>query len=150
MACKLNSRNNKIRTSKVLSGCMKYQFPATPFSQIPPVSFLLLFFLSLSKPSLLLLSDFSQTPLRLLSNSYFLSFFSSFPVLSLFSSKPLPFLFRICTSSQPPDFLLSDSFFLADPFLPLQDFPSLHFPMPNSSKLALTSFPPSSSFHAAY
>ena len=84
------------------------------------------------------------------------------PVLSLFAFLPLSSLYF----SPPP---ISSSFFffflfpfslspfskpltlpfLADPFLLLQDFPSLHFPVPNSSKLALTFFPSSSSFHAA-
>ena len=74
MACKLNSRNNKIHTLEVLSGCMKYQFPTTPFfSQIPHVSslFYFSFFLSQNLPSYS-----SQTSLKLLF-SFFLSFFFS-------------------------------------------------------------------------
>ena len=113
MACKLNSMNNKIHTSEVLSGCMKYQFPATPlFSQIPPVSsfFYFSFFLSQNLPSYS-----SQTSLKLL----FSFFFSSFPVLSVFlKTSPTSFFFFSFQTPKSP--LLSS---LEKLFIPSRKWP---------------------------
>ena len=126
MACKLNSRNNKIHTSEVLSGCMKYQFPATPFFLGFFLSALSFTFLSFS------LKTFPLTHLRLLSNSYFLSFFILF-LFSLFSSKPLPLPFF---------FFFSRSLFLSS--LEKLFIPSRKWPLPlshaDSSKTSHLSF----------
>ena len=98
MACKLNIRNNKIYTSEVLPGCMKYQFPATPlFSRIPLVNslFYFSFFLSQNLPFYS-----SQTSLKLL---FFLLFSLCFLLLLILM------LFLKTFSSPFPDFTLKTS-----------------------------------------
>ena len=93
MAWKLNIRNNKIHTSEVLPGCVKYQFPGTPlFSRIPPVNslFYFSFFLSQNLPFYS-----SQTSLKLL---FFLLFSLCFFLLLILM------LFLKTFSSPFPDF----------------------------------------------